>query len=81
MQRPRGRTLLTSDKAFYKAFVEGLKVLGKPNVDLVLRTLEEENIVQGETVDRDRLEPALRSIFGEGAKVFMEFAKSPKATH
>ena len=56
-------------------------VLGKPNVDLVLRALGEQNIIHDGIVDRVKLEPALRSIFGEGAKVFLEFANRPRATH
>ena len=56
-------------------------MLGKPNVDLVLRALESENVIRNGRVDRERLEPVLRSIFGDGAKVFLEFAKTPKPTH
>jgi hypothetical protein len=72
---------LTADTAFYESFVEALKVLGKPNVDLVLQALEEEQVIHDGKVDREKLEPALRSIFGDGAKVFLEFAKSARTTH
>jgi hypothetical protein len=72
---------LTSDKVFYESFVDALKVLGKPNVDLVLQALEGEDVIHDGMVDRERLEPVLRSIFGDGAKVFLEFAKSPRPTH
>ena len=71
---------LTSDAVFYESFIESLKVLGKPNVELVLRALEGENVIKDGKVDRERLEPVLRSIFGDGAKVFLEFVKSPKPT-
>lgn len=72
---------LTSDTVFYESFVEGLKVLGKPNVDLVLQALEGEDVIHDGRLDRERLEPVLRSIFGDGAKVFLEFAKTPRPTH
>lgn len=72
---------MTSDTVFYESFVEALKVLGKPNVDLVLRALEGEDVIHDGMVDREKLEPVLRSIFGDGAKVFLEFAKSPRPTH
>ena len=72
---------LTSDTVFYESFVEALKVLGKPNVDLVLQALEGEDVIHDGRLDRERLEPALRSIFGDGAKVFLEFAKTPRPTH
>ena len=72
---------MTGDSAFYESFVESLKVLGKPNVELVLRALESENVIQNGRVDREKLEPVLRSIFGDGAKVFLEFTKTPKPTH
>jgi hypothetical protein len=72
---------LTSDKVFYESFVEALKVLGKPNVELVLQALEGEDVIHDGMVDRERLEPVLRSIFGDGAKVFLEFASSPRPTH
>jgi hypothetical protein len=72
---------LTSDTVFYESFVEGLKVLGKPNVDLVLQALESEDVIHDGRLDRERLEPVLRSIFGDGAKVFLEFAKTPRPTH
>jgi hypothetical protein len=61
--------------------VESLKVLGRPNVDLVLQMLEAEHVVYGRKVDMSRLEPALRSIFGDGAKVFLEFVRNPRTTH
>jgi hypothetical protein len=54
---------------------------GKPNVELVLKVLKDDNVIRAGKVDGERLEPALRSIFGEGAKVFLEFARSPRATH
>lgn len=72
---------MTGDSAFYESFVESLKVLGKPNVELVLRALESEDVIRDGKVDRARLEPVLRSIFGDGAKVFLEFTKTPKPTH
>jgi hypothetical protein len=72
---------LKSDRTYYESLVDSLKVLGKPNVDLVLRALEDADVISEGRVDRDRLEPVLRSIFGEGAKVFLEFAKHPRATH
>ena len=72
---------LTSDTVFYESFVEGQKVLGKPNVDLVLQALEGEDVIHDGSLDRERLEPVLRSIFGDGAKVFLEFAKTPRPTH
>jgi hypothetical protein len=72
---------LISESAFYESFVESLKVLGRPNVELVLRALERENVIRNGRVDRERLEPVLRSIFGDGAKVFLEFTKTPKTTH
>ena len=72
---------LASDTVFYESFVESLKVLGKPNVDLVLQALEVEGVIHDGRVERERLEPVLRSIFGDGAKVFLEFAKSPRPTH
>lgn len=56
-------------------------MLGKPNVELVLRALEAEDVIHNGKVDRERLESVLRSIFGDGAKVFLEFAKSPNTTH
>ncbi len=72
---------VTSDRAFYESFVEALEVLGRPNVELVLHALEGEQIIHDGKVDRDRLEPALRSIFGDGAKVFLAFVKNPKPSH
>ena len=69
---------MTSDREFYQSFVEALSVLGKPNVELVLRALENDKVIQGGKLDRNRLEPALRSIFGDGAKVFLTFSKSAK---
>jgi hypothetical protein len=56
-------------------------VLGKPNVELVLRALEVEEVIQDGKVDREKLELVLRSIFGDGAKVFLEFAKRPATAH
>lgn len=72
---------MTDDAAFYESFVEALKVLGKPNVDLVLQALEGEHVIHDGKMDREKLEPALRSIFGDGAKVFLEFAKSARTAH
>lgn len=77
----RGESILMADKIFYQSLVEALSVLGKPNVELVIRALEKEKIIQDGRVDRERLEPALRSIFGDGAKVFLEFIRSAKTTH
>ena len=72
---------MISDRVFYQALVESLSVLGKPNVELVIRALENDSIIHDGKVDRKRLEPALRSIFGDGAKVLTEFARSPKTIH
>ena len=72
---------MTSESAFYESFVDSLKILGKPNVELVLKALESEDVIRGGRVDRERLEPVLRSIFGDGAKVFLEFTKTAKPAH
>lgn len=72
---------MINDSLFYESLVDALKVLGKPNVELVIHALEGEQVIHDGRVDREKLEPALRSIFGDGAKVFLEFAKSPRSTH
>lgn len=72
---------MTSDSAFYESFLEALKILGTPNVELVLHALKEEKVLDGGAVNKERLEPALRSIFGDGAKVFLEIAANQKVTH
>jgi hypothetical protein len=71
---------MTNDSTFYESFVESLKVLGGSNVELVLHALEKEHVLSGGALDRERLEPALRSIFGDGAKVFLEIANNQKIT-
>jgi hypothetical protein len=72
---------LISDRAYYQSLVEALAVLGKPNVELVIHALEDEKIIQEGKVDRERIEPALRSIFGDAAKVFLESSMNLKAEH
>lgn len=71
---------MISDRDFFRALVDALSVLGKPNVDLVIQALERDKIILDGVVDRNKLEPALRSIFGDGAKVFLEFTKRAKTT-
>jgi len=72
---------LISDSAYYQSLVDALAVLGKPNVDLVIHALEDEHIIEEGKVDRKRLEPALRSIFGDAAKVFLDSSMNLKAEH
>jgi hypothetical protein len=69
---------MQSDFSYYQSLVDSLSILGKPNVELVLRALEREDVIHEGRIDLERIEPVLRSIFGDGAKVFLEFARTAK---
>src|SRR5574338_1454628 len=75
------RCRMIDDRTFYESLVESLKVLGRPNVELVIQALEAGHVICNGKVDRQKLEPALRSIFGDGAKVFLEFIKNANTIH
>lgn len=63
---------MIDDGIVYKSLVQALSVLGKENVELVMMTLKEQKAVEGDKVNLKRLEPALKAIFGDGAKVLLE---------
>ena len=74
------RRQLLDDKSVYSTLVEVLLVLGEANERLVLKALKDLKVIQGEKLDTERLEPATKSIFGEGAKVLLEQAMHSKTT-
>jgi hypothetical protein len=71
---------LLDDKSVYSTLVKVFLVLGEAKKRLGLKALKDWKVIQGEKVDTERLEPATKSIFGEGAKVLLEQAMHSKAT-
>ena len=63
---------MIEDGVVYKSLVQALSVLGKDNVELVLMTLKEQKVIKDGKVNVRLLEPALKAIFGDGAKVLLE---------
>lgn len=62
---------MTNDEREYHSLVEALSVLGKANADMVLSMLESQKAICNGRANPRLIEPALRSIFGNGAAVFL----------
>lgn len=57
------------DNIIHRSLVQSLSVLGTQNVDLLIRTLEEQGAIRNDTIDLKRVEKSLEEIFGEGSKI------------
>ncbi len=51
----------------YSSLVEALRIVfGQQNTDLIIRHLEQENVIRDGIVNSEEIEPALKSLFGQG---------------
>ncbi len=44
-------------------------IFGAENAALIIRYLEQENVIQNDTINAEEIEPALKEIFGQGAVI------------
>lgn len=57
------------ENIIHRSLVQSLSVLGTQNVDLLIRTLEEQGAIRNDTINLKRVEKSLEEIFGEGSKI------------